>query len=206
MNVIGLLLLMILSFGCGKAPEMKDYSRSGKSFEALSGKSKEEIFLLKYNNQVNLNCEIRVNRGQKIQVNIDPADTLSWNLPSELSVMRIMNYRVGDKYFVVVVKLDGPIKIVDRVNYTADDLTEYYMEHTPVVKILYKRAERKALSDGSIHQPGAFSEALLYENVQFHLFTKTSKSDEDKFVTEELHCKLAAKAHPHYVHQWKLIK
>ena len=206
MKVIGFLLLMTIMLACGKAPEMKDYSRPGKSFETLSGKSNEEIFRLKYNHQINLNCEMRVNQGQKIDLNFDPADTLSWNVPSELSVMKILNYKAGKKYYVVVIKLGEPIKILERVDYTTHDLKEYFMEHSPVVKILYKRAERKALSDGSIHQAETFSEVFLYENIHSHLFTKTSRTDEDKFVTEELRCRLATKVHPQYKHQWQLIK
>jgi hypothetical protein len=80
------------------------------------------------------------------------------------------------------------------------------MEHTPVLKILYRKASKDILSDGSVHDLTTYQKATLYENVETRLFEITSERDDGSLVTEDLNCMLQTKTKPEYDFQWKVVK
>lgn len=200
-----LLLLMLMS--CGKAPEMKmPEPREKKLFETLSQKEPEDVLSLKYNNKVQLNCSVRVSEGNKINFSDDPADTLSWDMPGDKSVMKILRFYLGTEPFVIVLKIAEPLKILEHLSYTSPDLREYFMEHTPTVKIQYRRGPTSILTSGSVHQREAFKEVSLYENIETRLEQRQSKTDDDILMAEDFRCMLTTEINKPYQHQWKIVK
>ncbi len=209
MKLISVFLFIVLLAGCGKAPKMKDYSglqpKSSKSAESLMNKSQEEILRLKYNNKIQLNCVLRVSDGGKINFSDDPTDTLIWDIPDELTKLRIMNFHLGKDPFVIVVRMAAPMKIMDQLSFTALDQREYFMEHSPVLKINYRRAPKSILTNGSVHDKETFSVVNLYENVETRLENRITETD-DKLVSEDLRCTLKTRINLAYKDQWKLVK
>lgn len=198
-------LLILMS--CGKAPEMKmPEAREKKVFETLTNKDSNEVLALKYNNKIQLNCTLRVSEGNKINFNANPADTLSWDMPGDMSVMKILRFNLGTEPHVVVVRIAEPLKIADQLSYTSPDLREYYMEHTPTLKISYRRGPTSILTSGSVHQSEAFKEIALYENVEARLEQRLSKTEDDILMAEDFRCTLATKINTPYLHQWKIVK
>ncbi|MFP5387385.1 MAG: hypothetical protein ACLGHN_15010 [Bacteriovoracia bacterium] len=201
---ISLLLLIACFVGsCGKAPSMKPYQSS--SAYPLTGKSNQEIFKLKYDNRLYLNCRIRVSNGQKVRITNGFADEFTWNILGELSLLRVLNYLMDDE-MVIVVRMAEIIKVEDQLSHRGEDGREYYMEHSPVLKILYRRASKNILSNGSVHDLTTYQEATLYENVETRLFEMTTEKEDGSLVTEDLNCMLKTKANPEYGFQWKVVK
>lgn len=206
MKLLGILMLMIL-MSCGKAPEMKmPEAREKKVFETLTNKNPDEVLSLKYNNKIQLNCTLRVSEGNKINFNADPADTLSWDMPGNTSVLKILRFHLGTDPYVIVLRIAEPLKIVDQLSYTSPDLREYYMEHTPTLKIQYRRGPTSILTSGSVHQKEAFKEVSLYENIEERLEQRLSKTDDEILMAEDFRCTLATRINSPYLHQWKIVK
>lgn len=199
MNLISVFLFLGLMFGCGKAPEMQDYQqpKSSKSAGSLLNKTPSEITTLKYNHQIFLNCVLRVSDDEEIHLMADPADT---------SMLRIMNYQLGKEPYVVVVKIAEPMEIMDRISFTTLDKREYFMEHSPVLKILYRRAPKSILTNGSVHDEDTFFPVTLFENVEVLLENRTTEVDDGKLVSEELRCTLKTTILPAYKDQWQIVK
>ena len=208
MKLISVVFMAILLSGCGKAPEMKDYSKPkfSKSGESLLNKSDDEILRLKYKNQVQLNCVLRVSEGEKIIFSDDPADTLSWDLPDQLSKMRIMHFLLGKDPYIVVVKIAEPMKIIEQLSFTTLDKREYFMEHSPVLKIHYRRAPKSILTNGSVHEDETFKEETLFENIETRLENRVTEADDEKLISEDLRCTLKTKVNPAYKDQWQIVK
>ena len=188
-----LVLVAHLISACGKAPSMDAYTQ--KSVHNLIGKSKEEVLSLKYNNRIFLNCKIRLSNGQKVRITNEFVDEFTWNLLGELSLLRVLNYLMDDE-MVIVVRMAEAIRIEDQLTHQGKDGREYYMEHTPVLKVLYRRDSKDILSNGSVHD----------ENVETRLLEINSEREDGSLVTEDLNCMLQTNAKPEYDFQWKVVK
>ena len=205
MKKLSLALLLILISACGKAPEMKTPSE-GKSSESLSGKSKEEILKIKYNNQVNLECSVRVKKGSVIDLSAPATDSFSWDILHELSMMRVLNFRLGNTDTVVVVKLAEALKIVDYQTVIDERQNEYFMEHSPELTISYRHDSKSILTNGSIHETFKFRNVKLSENVETRIFTMTSEDNDENEITEDFRCTLRTRIQKPYQFQWKKVR
>lgn len=206
MKFLSILMLLVL-MSCGKAPEMKTPEpRTRKNFETLSGKEQKEILSLKYNNNIQLQCTLRVSDGTKINFSEDPVDTLAWDMPGESSLLKIMHFQLGPDPYVIVVKITEPLKILDHLTYSSPDGREYFMEHTPMLKIQYRRGPKSILTNGSVHEREAFTPVSLFENVEARLEHRSTEADDEKLVTEDFRCTLATTISSPYLSQWKIIK
>lgn len=205
MTKLSLALLFVLAAACGKAPEMKTPNQ-GKSAEPLIGKTNSEIMSLKYNNDINLDCEIRVKKGFTVDLSEKPADTFTWYIPGELSMMRVLNYKFGKSENVVVIRLADNLKFVDNQTVIAEDRKEYYLEHSPILTISFRRDSRTILSDGSVHERLRYKSTKLFENIQSRVFTVTNEDNEGNMVTEDLRCMLRTKIKSPYKYQWKQVR
>jgi hypothetical protein len=123
LKICTLLLTSLLITACGKAPSMDAYT--SKSVHSLTGKSKEEILRLKYNNRISLNCKIRLSNGQKVYIKNGFADEFTWSLTEELSMLRVLNYLTDDE-MVIVVKMADKVKIEDQLSHRGENGREYY--------------------------------------------------------------------------------
>lgn len=199
-----LVILLGMLVSCGKAPTEK-VPTQGRFAENLTGKSNEEILSLKYNNQVSLRCQVRVNNGDFIDLRARANDEMVWAIPGELSSLRVMNYMAGDKSMVIVIKMNGGLSFLPQKNYVAENRREYYMENTPKLDILYRRAPKSILNSGEVHERMAYIRRTLYENVEERLFTmRTGRGEEE--VTEDLRCTLLTNIDPLYRMQWQIIR
>jgi hypothetical protein len=205
MTKLSLALLFILTAACGKAPSMK-VPAEGKHGEPLVGKSNAEILNLKYNNKISLDCVIRVKKGPSIDLNASPTDSFSWDIPGELSIMRVLNFKLGNTDTVVVVKLADNIKFIDNQTVIDEKQHEYFMEHSPVLTIAFRRDSKTILSNGSVHEQFKFKNVKLSENVETRIFTMTSEDNDGNELTEDFRCTLKTKINPAYQYQWKLIR
>lgn len=204
MNKLSLMLVLAL-VSCGKAPSLPESTRQRVAVP-LTGKSTSEVLNLKYSNQVALNCEVRVQQGEKINLNAAPVDRFSWDIPSELSVLRMLSYKIGNKETIVVVRLSKPIEIIEDLTHVSERKQEFYLQYSPALTISYRRAAKTILTNGSVHDRQYFSDTKLYENIEGRLFTMTSEDSNDELVTEDVRCMLTTKFNPGYTDQWTRIK
>lgn len=204
MQKLILVMLLILTASCGKAPSLPNPNQ-GKTVSPLVGKSNEEILALKYNNQLDLKCEVRVQKGGKVDLNKEPTDQFVWNVPGELSLLRVLNYKIGKKETILVVRLSKLLEFHDSLTHVNERKQEFYLQHTPVLTIAYRRAAKSILSNGSVHELDTFSNKPIFENVESRLFTMTSEVN-NEFVTEDVRCSLVTKINPDYQDQWVRVK
>ncbi len=187
-----LLLLLVLS--CGKAPKEPTFhtDASGNPIvtpEAIVGKSKAEILKLKYNDQISLKCQV--------EVNSQLVDQFVWDIPHEMSLLKILKYKVNEKEISFLVRIGEPVEFKDRVSHTDENQTEYYMEYSPVMSILYQRANKKVLQDGSVHDLSKYQEKTFFENVEGVVH---------QTAFEEVRCTLNTQARAGFEHQWMIVK
>lgn len=200
-----LVMLLILVAACGKAPSMPDADKK-VSVSPLNGKTNEEILTLKYNNQLDLLCEIRVQKGSQVDLTKDPTDKFIWNIPGELSLLRVLNYKIDNKETIVVVRMGGPFEFKESLTHINERKQEFYMQHTPVMGIRFRRASKTILTNGSVHQRDSYEEHELYENIPSRLYTMTTIDRDDEPVTEDVRCTLMTKINPAYTDQWVRVK
>lgn len=205
MTKLSLALLFILISACGKAPEMK-IPTEGKTSESLVGKSKSEILTLKYDNKITLDCAVRVKKGPSIDLSLPPTDSFTWDITNELSVMRMLNFRIGNMDTVVVVKLVSPIELVEYNTHIDEKQNEYVMEHSPVLTIAFRNDSKTILSNGSVHDTFKYKTIKLFENVESRIFTLTTEDNDENQITEDFRCTLRTKINPAYKDQWKKIR
>jgi hypothetical protein len=71
------------------------------------------------------------------------------------------------------------------------------MEYSPVMSILFQRASKKILQDGSVHDLGKYLEKKLFENVE---------SIVHQTAFEQVKCALTTQARAGFEHQWMIVK
>lgn len=202
MNKLSILLLVFI--GCGKAPSLPEPTQ-GKTFSPLTGKTTAEILDLKYNNQIDLQCELRVQAGDKVDLSKAPTDQFVWSIPGDVSGFRFLNYKIGNKELIVAFKVESTLKIMNSLTHVNERKQEFYLQYSPVLTVDFRRAARTTLSNGTIHNRDSFEYINLYENIQTRLFTMTSEEN-DEVVTEDVRCTLMTKINLAYADQWVRVK
>ncbi len=202
MNKLSILLLVFI--GCGKAPSLPEPTQ-GKTFSPLNGKTTAEILDLKYNNQIDLQCELRVQEGHKVDLSKAPTDQFVWSIPGDVSGFRFLNYKIGNKELIVAFKVESTLKFMNSLTHVNERKQEFYLQYSPVLTVDFRRAARTTLSNGTIHNRDSFEYVDLYENIQTRLFTMTSEGN-DEVVTEDVRCTLMTKINPAYADQWVRVK
>jgi hypothetical protein len=197
MKFLSFAVMLILILSCGKAPSIPE-SYEEKRAEPLAGKSDNEILRLKYNHLVYLDCALYV-QGKQV-------DQFQWDVVREGSLLRVLNYKLGDRDTIVGVKVKHQLTFLDSHTHINELKNEYYMEHSPVLHVSFRRAANSILRDGSIHDRQSFSERALYENIETSLFTLVTDDKDYGHITEELRCELKTVMGPLYRHQWKRVK
>lgn len=137
-------LFLVCCFSCGKAPGEPQYTsivnpESGAQREALNSK---EI-------KTSLQCKVSIQNQTK--------DQFVWDNPSELSLIKILNYKVAKKDISFIIRLD---EALDDKNH---------------LEILYFRTSKNVLNDGTIHERGLYQEMTLYENVETQIYAFDSE-------------------------------
>lgn len=198
-------ILLVLAFiSCGKAPSLPEPTK-GRSFSPLTGKSKAEILDLKYNNDIDLKCELRLQEGKKVDLTKAPTDEFVWKITSELSALRILNYKIGNKELIIVVKVTSDLKISENLTHVNERKQEFHLQYSPVLTVNFRRALKTILTNGSVHHRDSFESVDLYENIPSRLLTMTTE-EYDEVVTEDVRCTLVTKINPAYADQWVRVK
>lgn len=200
---LGFLFLLAVVVSCGKAPEMPETKQKSSS-DTFVGKTEEEVVEIKYKEPFRLECAVRVMKGEFINLNVRPSDQFSVGMNEDISLMRVLHYKIGKTEMVIVVKIVAAPEILPHVVHRTETFKEYEMENSPVLKIKYRRAPRRTLLNGTIHDQNAYSEVKLYENVESRIFTISSESGDD-LETDDLRCKLVTKMNPKFADQWKEV-
>lgn len=200
---LGFLFLLAVVASCGKAPDMPETKQKSSS-DSLQGKTEEEVVEIKYKEPFRLECAIRVMKGEFINLNVRPSDQFSLGLNEDLSLMRVLHYKIGRTEMVAVVKIVAAPEILPYVIHRTETFREFEMENSPVLRIKYRRAPRRTLLNGTIHDQNAYSEVKLYENIENRIFTISSEAGSD-LETDDLRCKLVTKMNPKFSDQWKEI-
>lgn len=203
MNKLSLLLVFAF-ISCGKAPSLPEPTKQ-RTVSPLTGKTKNEILNLKYNNDIDLKCELRVQEGEKVDHSKAPTDEFVWKISSELSALRLLNYKIGNQELIIVVKLATDLKITENLIHVNDRKQEFHLQYSPVLTINFRRAAKTVLTNGTVHHRDSFESVDLYENIPSRLLTMTTEQD-DEVVTEDVRCTLVTKIHPDYADQWVRVK
>lgn len=190
------LIFALMIIGCGK---------SSNSQETVQLKTEEEILAIKYNKPFELKCAIRTIDGNIFSSLPQPVDEFQWPLDEEPPLMRIFQYKVGKEKLIVVVKVTERPEIEPFVSHRTENGSEYYMENSPVLKIQYRRAPVKVLTNGTIHDKLAYKEVTLFENIEERIFTIPSEVDEG-LITDDFRCTLITEMNPAFRAQWRRIK
>lgn len=200
---LNFLVLLAVIVSCGKAPEMQNPVQKS-SGETLQGKTEEEVVQIKYREPFKLDCGVRIVKGEFINLNIDPKDQFSWSMADDLTLMRVLHYKVDKAEMIIVVKIDSSPEILPHVTHRTENFKEYFMENTPVLKIRYRRAPKKILFNGNVHETNAYTDVKLYENIEERIFTISSELN-DGLITDDFRCTLSTKINPFFADQWKQI-
>src|SRR5690606_35101549 len=113
---------------------------------------------------------------------------------------------IGDRQYVIVVRLDSPLEIKDRFYFVAPDGREYAMEKTPYISIRYEILDGDDFDYGIRSDREAMEVVALPENVEVPLYTITSEVIGSSPIIEDLRCTLKTRPKPKYEKQWQIIK
>lgn len=202
MKIVVIFLALITS--CGKAPSMPKGTNE-KSGLPLNGRTNSEILDLKYNNKINLKCELRVQEGEKVDLSLSPTDEFTWSILGDVSSMRFLNYKIDKKELIIVVKVISNLKFLSSMTHINEKKQEFYLQYSPILTIDYRRASKKILTNGTIHNRDSFDSIDLFENIPTRIFTMTTE-EYDEVVTEDVRCTLMTNINPDYADQWVRVK
>lgn len=196
--------LLTTLISCGK--EMKEKPSFSSSSNDLRDKTEDEIISLKYDNDIDLHCELRVQDGIALNLNAPPQASFIWRLRRELASAKYLHYRVHDRQYVAVVRLDSPLRILDSLTFTDVEGREYHMEKTPFASVHYEVLSKDDFEKGVWSDRKNMNVVSLAENVEVPLFTLTSEDVNRDLVTEDLRCTLKTRLGSHFSQQWKILQ
>lgn len=194
-------LLLTFIAACGKAPKMRPNQVATK--ENFSSMSSEEIVRVKYDNEIDLICDLRVHEGPYIDLNYKPSKSFTWRLYRELSLSRSLEFDFKGRTFTVEIRLSSKIQI-HNLEYTDSQGDRYSMEHSPTLDIRYRSLMTMGEAARDIYQEKDFiGEAKLFENIPTVIYSLTSENMETgEIVSEDLRCHLKTQILPAYSEQW----
>ncbi|MCM2350868.1 MAG: hypothetical protein NDI69_12670 [Bacteriovoracaceae bacterium] len=144
MRTLTSVLFLVFCFSCGKAPGEPQYT----SIVNPAGEAQREALTSK-EIKSSLQCQVSIQNQIK--------DQFVWGNPTELSLIKILNYRVASKNISFIIRLEGALEDKNHLN------------------ILYFRTSKNVLNDGTIHDRGLYQEATLYENVETQIYAADSE-------------------------------
>lgn len=204
MKTILSIALLTNLISCGKEMSQQKPTSFSSSHALLMGKSDEEIILLKYNNEIQLKCDLRVQPGKDVDLNFRPDSSFTWKLNRELISSKTLNFSLHGKEYRVLVRLDSPVKILPELTYPAVDGREYRMEFTPSLDIRYEVLTKEDFENGVRSDRESMAAISLPENIEVPLYTLTSELVSSPGAwTEDFRCTLEAQALPKYKNQWQ---
>jgi len=193
-------LLLTFIAACGKAPKTKPNQVITQ--ENFSSMSHEEIMLVKYDNEIDLICDLRVHEGPYIDLNYKPSKSLTWQLGRELSQSRSLEFTFDQRIYSVEIKLGSRVEL-QNLEYTDSQGDRYSMMYSPTVSIRY-RSRMEAETARDFYEAQEFNgEAKIYENLPTVIYSLTSENMETgETISEDLRCKLKTRIKEAYSNQW----
>lgn len=196
------LCFLILTFiaACGKEP--KTLPNQGVTQENFSAMSSEEIMRVKYDNEIDLICDLRVHDGPYVDLNYKPSKTLVWKLTQELAKYKKISFEFRARTYTVEIQLASKLRI-HNLNYVDSQGDSYSMTYSPTIDISY----RSLMTTGEVRdfyeEKDFTGETKLFENVPTVVYSLTSENMETgETVSEDLRCQLKTKTNPAYADQW----
>lgn len=137
-------LFLVICFSCGKAPGEPQYT----SIINPDGEAQREALTVK-EMKPSLQCQVSIQNQTR--------DQFVWENPIELSLIKILNYRVANKDISFIIRLEEALEDKNYLN------------------ILYFRTNKNVLNDGTIHERGLYLGVTLYENVETQIYASDSE-------------------------------
>ena len=193
-------LLLTFIAACGKAPKTKpNQVINQENFTAMSS---DEILQLKYDNEIDLICDLRVQEGPYVDLNYKPSKSFVWKLHQELSRGRTLEFEMRDRTYSVEVNLGSRLKVHD-MEYRDLEGYRYSMVYSPTIDIRY-RSTMSLKGARSLYEATDFSgESRIFENVPTVIYSLTSENMETgETISEDLRCQLRTKVRDAYRDQW----
>lgn len=194
-------LILTLLAACGKAPKTKP--NQVVTQENFMSMSHEEIMRVKYDNEIDLVCELRVQDGPYLDLNYKPSKKLIWKLNQELSKSKEIEFEFkGRHYSVEVSRLSSQIKL-QHLDYRDSEGNRFIMDYSPTLEIRYRSRMSFTESPDFYQAKDFIGQASVYENVPTVIYTITSENMETReTVSEDLRCTLSTKINKGYEDQW----
>lgn len=201
MKTILSIALLASLISCGKKIATKKASSSES--ENLTTKTDDEILLLKYNNEVDLKCDLRLFAGRYVDLSTDPDMSFTWQLKKELINSKLLRYTIHNLPLVLIVRLDSPLQVLEEKEFVGVDGQKYYMENTPMLSIRYEVLTQKEYEDGVRSDFSSLPVVTLAENVTEPVFSMVTEPVGGSAMGEDFRCTLRTNPKPEYKSQWK---
>jgi hypothetical protein len=196
------LIFLILLAGCGKAPDNPaGPTIQGRSLEKLTT---EEVLSIKYLIPPELKCVLHIQPGQNINLNVDPIDEFVWPVQGKAKVYRFLNFGRLASNELIVIKAGPELTVHERLSFVNFDGSDYEMEFSPTMKLMYRRVEKNSLRNGALARM-TFHTVTLHENVEQPLYRATTRNG-PRYLTEDVRCVLSTKPRAAYKNQWRRIR
>lgn len=193
-------LLLTLIAACGKEPKTRPNQEIAQ--ENFTLMSSEEILRVKYDNDINLVCELRIHEGPYIDLNYRPSRSFSWGLTRELAQGRSLEYEFKGRKYQVEINLASTLKI-QNLDYVDAQGERYSMTYSPTIDVRYRSSMGLTQPRGIYDEKDFIGEARLFENVSTVIYSITSENLETgDTISEDLRCELRTKPKPQYQDQW----
>lgn len=138
-------ITLVLSISCGKAPEEPQY---GNNIDSSINTQRDGIRVKEIKSS--LNCQVNIQNQLK--------DQFVWENPSELSLVKILNYRIGSKDTSFIIRL------------------EESLQNKTEIKLLYLRTTKNVLNNGSIHDRSLYRPTTIHENLETKIYDNNSET------------------------------
>jgi hypothetical protein len=196
------LCCLILAFiaACGKEPKTLPNQVVGQ--ENFTSMSSEEILRVKYDNEIDLKCDLRVHEGPYVDLNYKPSKSFTWKLNRELSQGRKLEVEFKGRRYTVDIRLSSKMK-VQNLEYTDSQGNHFTMLYSPTVNIRYRSLMSMIESMRLYEEEEFIGEARLFENIPVVIYSLTSENlATGETVSEDLRCQLKTQINPAYKDQW----
>ncbi|MFL5784886.1 MAG: hypothetical protein ACJ76H_09775 [Bacteriovoracaceae bacterium] len=166
--ILSLAVLAVL-MSCGPAPDLKRRPESwfinkDKLSDGridLDKKTPAEVLQIKYNNVVNLECEFRAGRPDKLIADLQP-EKRTWNLVNGDNELKTIELTVDDRKLEV--EISSTLWVYTEATPKKNGV-DYVLKHTPVAELHFRPLDNNIQKDLETLK---LFENLPTENLVFH--------------------------------------
>lgn len=174
-NILVLFMcIFVTSFisACSKNDDKKNSNppphKQDKSPKAvdLAGKSVEEVLEIKYN-KADLICALWTQINQKLNLDLSPNDSVSWDLKSKNVMPEVLNLsgQVQDHRIEVQIKLNS-LALYSSLSFRDSDWTHYQISYSPYVNVSVNSEELTTYPIGLLQSSSYSSSREIKEKIK----------------------------------------